>query len=330
MSKRSLFWGQASGKLGEAVFYRAGGEQRTRAWVAKIKNPRTRAQAKTRATMANLTIFYRTMQSVLKESFTARKANQSGFNAFIQKSKNATTGVIGEAGRRMGLCFPYGFHIADGTAVFAPHPVVVEAREGEAVNVRGLSLLSYVSSEFKDPQFSSGNDIGVLKSIFADYLFSRGGWFEGFPRKFSLYFVMCPFLGNGYRPYWRKYEIDGSDIDLFIDKGLIEDRLMIEADETPMAVGYSNFGLITDNNGVSHFCTAVTSDANQLADGLIFGGAFVAFRDANGKLTCSDAQLVFANPSLNAELSGLSPYMVGGSEYENMVQALTGTQTSLA
>ena len=29
MSKRSLFWGHGSGKLGEAVYYRAGGEQRT-------------------------------------------------------------------------------------------------------------------------------------------------------------------------------------------------------------------------------------------------------------------------------------------------------------
>mgnify|MGYP007050596991 CR=1 FL=1 len=40
MSKRSLFWGNASGKLGEAVFYRAGGEQRTRTWIPKIKNPK--------------------------------------------------------------------------------------------------------------------------------------------------------------------------------------------------------------------------------------------------------------------------------------------------
>ena len=33
MSKRSLFWGNGAGKLGEAVYYRAGGEQRTRAYV---------------------------------------------------------------------------------------------------------------------------------------------------------------------------------------------------------------------------------------------------------------------------------------------------------
>jgi hypothetical protein len=41
MSKRSLFWGKGSGKLGEAVYYRAGGEQRTRAYVKTVKNPKT-------------------------------------------------------------------------------------------------------------------------------------------------------------------------------------------------------------------------------------------------------------------------------------------------
>ena len=39
MSKGSLFWANASGKLGEVVQYRAGGEQRARAYVRKIKNP---------------------------------------------------------------------------------------------------------------------------------------------------------------------------------------------------------------------------------------------------------------------------------------------------
>ena len=38
MSKGSLFWGNARGRLGQSVFYRAGGEQRNRTYVAKIKN----------------------------------------------------------------------------------------------------------------------------------------------------------------------------------------------------------------------------------------------------------------------------------------------------
>jgi len=311
------------------VFYRAGGEQRTRAWVAKIKNPRTRAQAKTRATMANLTIFYRTMQSVLKDSFTARKANQSGFNAFVQKSKNAATGVVGEGGRRLGMCFPYGFHIADGTAVFAPSPVVVEARDGATVTARGLSLLSYQSSEYTDPQVLNGGSLAVMRQIFADYIFSRGSWFNGLPIKFTLYIVMCPFLVDGYRPFWRKYEIDGSFVSDYADKEDIFQKLVITGDETEIFAGYANFGLIVDNNGMAHFSTAVTTAFEQISNGRMFGGAFVAYRDVNGKTICSDAELVFANTAPSAIAGGLDPYMVGGSEYENMVQALTGTQTSL-
>ena len=46
MSKGSEFWGNASGKLGQQVLYRAGGEQRARMHVAKIKNPRTVAHWK--------------------------------------------------------------------------------------------------------------------------------------------------------------------------------------------------------------------------------------------------------------------------------------------
>lgn len=59
MSKRSLFWGQASGKLGEAVYYRAGGEQRTRAYARKIKNPKTRAQALQRTKFNNMVAVFR-------------------------------------------------------------------------------------------------------------------------------------------------------------------------------------------------------------------------------------------------------------------------------
>ena len=54
MSKGSLFWANASGKLGESVFYRSGGEQRNRSYVKNIKNPRTEAQMRNRIQLGNL------------------------------------------------------------------------------------------------------------------------------------------------------------------------------------------------------------------------------------------------------------------------------------
>lgn len=87
MSKGSLFWGNASGKLGESVFYRAGGTQRNRTYIAHPSNPKTEKQMRNRITMSNLTAMYRGLKSILSYSFTNRDANLSGFNAFVSANK---------------------------------------------------------------------------------------------------------------------------------------------------------------------------------------------------------------------------------------------------
>lgn len=86
MSKRSLFWGQASGKLGEAVYYRAGNEQRTRTYVAKIKNPKSRAQALQRTKFNNMVAVFRGTSVFVKSLFKPEKSSQSPFNAFVKRN----------------------------------------------------------------------------------------------------------------------------------------------------------------------------------------------------------------------------------------------------
>lgn len=76
-----MLLGLAKGKVGDLVFYRDGGEQRTRTRVIP-KNPRTPAQMQQRAKIANVSALYRAMASVLADSFTNRPSNQSGYNAF--------------------------------------------------------------------------------------------------------------------------------------------------------------------------------------------------------------------------------------------------------
>lgn len=85
MSKRSLFWANASGKLGETVFYRAGGEQRNRTYVKNINNPKSSLQALQRAKFNNMVAVFRGLK-VIANSFFTRNANQSGFNAFFQQN----------------------------------------------------------------------------------------------------------------------------------------------------------------------------------------------------------------------------------------------------
>lgn len=114
MVKRSLFWGQAAGKLGEAVYYRAGGEQRTRTYIKNIKNPKTQAQAIQRARLNNLTACFRGASVLLRSFFKAPKANQSAFNAFVAaNSKNNVyvaddVMIKNQQGIPMGLLFANG------------------------------------------------------------------------------------------------------------------------------------------------------------------------------------------------------------------------------
>lgn len=114
MSKRSLFWGQASGKLGEAVFYRAGGEQRTRAYVKNIKNPKSLAQMKNRIIMNNVVSAFRSMKPILSVSFPMKAANQSGFNAFVKANKNTVPYAISKEDVQYGGCMPYRMFVSQG------------------------------------------------------------------------------------------------------------------------------------------------------------------------------------------------------------------------
>lgn len=86
MSKRSLFWGHGSGKLGEAVYYRAGGEQRTRAYTKIVKNPKTYSQAVQRTKFNNLVGCYKAISTAVKSFYVNKNANQSPFNAFFRKN----------------------------------------------------------------------------------------------------------------------------------------------------------------------------------------------------------------------------------------------------
>ena len=91
MSKRSLFWGQASGKLGEAVYYRAGGEQRTRAYTATVKNPKSRNQAIQRTKMNNLVAVFKGTKSFVNSFMVPSKSGRSPFNEFVSENIRRAT-----------------------------------------------------------------------------------------------------------------------------------------------------------------------------------------------------------------------------------------------
>lgn len=85
MSKGSLFFGHASGKLGQVVLSTMKGQQIARAWQPKVANPKTSQQQLQRAKFANAVKFFkRAQQNLFKFAFEDRRKNESDYNAFMR------------------------------------------------------------------------------------------------------------------------------------------------------------------------------------------------------------------------------------------------------
>ena len=85
MSKGSLFFGNASGKLGQVVLSTVKGQQIARAWQPKVANPKTSQQQLQRAKFANSVKFFRrAKQNLFKFAFEDKRKNESDYNAFMR------------------------------------------------------------------------------------------------------------------------------------------------------------------------------------------------------------------------------------------------------
>lgn len=319
MSKRSLFWGQATGKLGEAVYYRAGGEQRTRTWVAKIKNPRTRSQMRNRMTMHTLTTFFRAGAPYLRESFTNRKQNQSGFNAFVQQSKSPASGVVDDAALKNGFSFPAGYAIARGSAVFAPaaQPQILEVGENLNAPVGVLLSSAGVNNNNAPGTVRATNAVQAAGAIIT-FLGGNGAWFAGLPRKFKLNLCMSIFTGTGYRTEWRQLDIDGSQIADITDSEDIIASLKVSGNIAPLGA-YSFLSVVGDESGTQHLVMGLADNANIREDLFVFAGAFVSYKDENGALVTSSADMAWLNGS--TDVAAYTDYLENGVVYEQVLDA---------
>lgn len=129
-----MLLGLASGKLGDLVFYRDGGEQRTRPHVIP-KNPRSQAQMAQRVRIANVSATYRLLKALIAESFTGRPSNQSGYNAFTSGAIEISPFLT----REMSLAdvsLPAPYVIARGTIA----PLSVNFTQASGVLKLGVSV----------------------------------------------------------------------------------------------------------------------------------------------------------------------------------------------
>ena len=210
MSKRSLFWGQASGKLGEAVYYRAGGEQRTRAYVQRIKNPKTRAQALQRTKFNNMVSVFRGTSVFVKSLFKAEKSSQSPFNAFVQRNFPLCLTVADKEMVELGEGGSQNFVFANGSVNFNTVPSIMPFKPlGSEENTLGYYWgLAIDGGEVSSPRTVVGDIVGLYTGaeIYQALVGTTNPY--NLPAQFTLSFIEC--IQGNVAPAYYTYTVNCS------------------------------------------------------------------------------------------------------------------------
>lgn len=302
MSKGSLFWGNASGKLGESVYYRAGGEQRNRTYVKKIKNPRTRAQAITRATMNNLVQTYKNGKGIYANSFPNRKNNQTAFNAFMQANKNAMAAVVTNYGAALGLSVPYGVYVSKGDDTILGQMQVLTS-DVNSSRFMGWQLSDPLGTlpDWLDTFIGENDNVVIQTSNIAALLSGLG-----LPSDAKICVVRYSYADEG-------FEFGAS----VYSAASIKHIGNAASSAVPLVV--QNLAV---NDAPLRVALGVPGDATPTADAEELLAVFVSYRNADGKQLVSTAQL---QPSASG-LDFINQFTPGGDIYEEIVNSLTSEQ----
>lgn len=208
MSKRSLFWGQASGKLGEAVYYRAGGEQRTRAYVAKIKNPKTRAQALQRTKFNNMVAVFRGTSVFVKSLFKAEKSSQSPFNAFVKRNFPLCLTVADREMVELGEGGSQNFVFANGSVNFNTVPSIIPFTPlgNEENSLEYFWGIGIAGGDVNSPRTVVGDIVGLYTGaeIYQALVGSANPY--NLPAQFALSFIEC--IQGNVAPAYYTYTVN--------------------------------------------------------------------------------------------------------------------------
>lgn len=105
MSKGSLFWSKARGKLGDVVLSQLKGQQIARAYQPQVANPRSTAQTDQRILFSNAVKFYKhATQNLFKFAYEDKRANESYYNAFMRK--NAKVSMLPKRSQYLNPVYP--------------------------------------------------------------------------------------------------------------------------------------------------------------------------------------------------------------------------------
>lgn len=317
MSKRSLFWGQASGKLGEAVYYRAGGEQRTRTWVPKIKNPKSAGQALQRTKMLNMVAVFRGCKVFVNSFFKPGKSSQSPFNAFLAQNfplcqwVTAKRGVAEQSGQAIGFQFANG-SLGIDTSLTTDIPSDFNADKA------GLCLILPTTVNTIAPDNSDNLSFFRGSSLYK--VFTANGNPLNLPESFTLSFVQA-FQGKE-NAQFRTFSVECSNTG--------QDTLhCVQQEPNSAPVTADELAALITIAGAKGL------EEQYTFSGLIFGDAgasldnvsnavcvVISYKDANGKV-CTNSSM-YATPKFQEYANDY----VAGSDWGNSILAEYTTVTN--
>ena len=163
MAKGNMLQGMAKGKAGNIVFSRLKGEQVSRVYNPKVKNPKTYGQALQRAVFATVVNAAARMNDVIDHTFDSAKDGEEDRQLFIKRNlqvvRETTLADLQTAGLNK-----------KNTKLIAPLPYVVsEGALGEATGI-DVTVFKHESGEptrLKDlqkinPNIGPGSQITIL------------------------------------------------------------------------------------------------------------------------------------------------------------------------
>lgn len=321
MTKRNFLLGTSAGKLGDMVFYRAGGEQRTRTRVIP-KNPKTIAQMTNRLSMLNLTSIFRSLKPIMESAFPNKKSNQSAYNAFVSANKASKPYYIRKADLEEGYSVPFGIALSKGNMglTLQPNAITWSPDKDEAPAYHQvldcLFNMSGLTYTFANPSDATREAIIEGAEL---YNFVKANAKIALPSEFTLTFVQGVRYDNlalEDKPIWKLaymvmtfangtvtskvYGCDGSDL---------EPRLRLIADEAP-----ANGTIVVNHVGILRKLTS--DDLGEMPM-----GAILAFKDESG-LKVSTSYMLMQLRNIGAEvIRGLAvPYMPGRAYYDIVME----------
>lgn len=176
MSKGSLFWAKASGKLGEVVLSQVKGQQISRAYQPKVANPRSTGQTVQRIRFSNAVKFYKhATQALFKFAYEDKRKNESDYNAFMRKNSNVAAYVTRES--YLNQFYPAignQFLLADGSLPSLPLAaddtlgIVMSLGKGDFSNNTSLTVAELSQRFIQMYNFAEGDILTFVEVVNTD------------------------------------------------------------------------------------------------------------------------------------------------------------------